>query len=724
VTRILVLAVLAMVVVAPTGPATAQDCDHSRVPFAGLPGAELTPTDHVSSDTPPVHYTLWRGFVPGFDGMPFSVDVTIPCGTTGELPLVTMAHGFGDDKTVWQETGKSDSVESEARPETNTRWNNIWFASKGYAVLNYTARGWHDSCGPAVPGAIPGVAPAPHCAAYEYWIHLDDKRWEVRDAQWLTAGLVGSGIADPDRLAITGGSYGGGPASMGALQGGRVMCGGAAMPAELGSDPCAGREDGEFAPWTTPDGRTPLTWAASVPLYTFADLIAVLAPNGRGTDGQPHAPEHGDVTNPFGVPISSTVAGLLAAGQSSGYFAPPGVDPTADIITDAARLLAGNPFPQDDPLVARGVRLYRDFKSPITSVPLQRVPIFWVQGFTDPLFGGLEALQMRNRLRALDPGYPIKVFLGDIGHDYTGQRADEWELVRGQANDFIDHYLADGPAPRFDVGATVTRCLDHDAPMRYESAPTWGALQPDRITFTSDEPGVTNTAAPGPAGLATDPISGASLPLPGSYKGCRMMSPSQPDPTAATYEFPAESELVLMGGPVVDITYSATAVDVPLAVRLWDVAADGSVQGLVTRGVYRSDDAPGQGLRARFQIAPNGYRFPAGHRVKLEVTANDEPYLQASRIPGVVNIEAVSLTLPLLERGRAPRDGGPRDGGPDPGSQPGGGGSAPPPQAPVLPATGGGARTGGGAATGGVLLGAGLLLLGALRPRRYTRRRP
>ena len=699
------LAMLSLGLLAVPGAASARDCEQDRVPFADVPGAQLTPTDYVSKDDPPVHYTLWRGFVPGFDGMPFSVDVTVPCGTSGALPLVAMAHGFGDDKTVWEETGKSDRIESVERPETNTRWNNIWFASKGYAVLNYTARGWRDSCGPDVPGAIPGVAPAPHCAQYEYWIHLDDKRWELRDVQWLTGGLVQSGIADRRRLAITGGSYGGGPASMGALQGGRVMCGAAPVPAELGPDPCEGRQDGKFAPWTTPDGATRLRWAASVPLYTFGDLIQVLAPNGRGSDGTPQAPPDRDHTNPFGVPIESTVTGLLAAGQSSGYFAPPGVDPSADILVDAGRLLAGNPFPQDDPLVARGVRLYRDFKSPITSRPRERVPIFWVQGFTDPLFPGLEALQVRNRVLAVDPGYPFKVFLGDIGHDYTGQRADEWNLVRRQMNDFLDRYLSGGPAPRFDVGATVTRCLDRDAPMRYVAAPRWEALQPQRVTFASNATGVTNTATPGPAGLATDPITTASLPLPGSYKGCRKISPAAVDPTTATYEFPVEEDLVLMGGPVVDLTYSATGPDVPLAVRLWDVAPDGSVQGLVTRGVYRSDDAPGQGLRARFQIAPNGYRFPAGHTVKLEVTANDEPYYQASRVPAVVTVAGVKLTLPLLERG------GPAAGGS--GGLPGGGPAAAPPGVPALPATGG------GAGAGVIVIAAGWVLAAALLRRTH-----
>lgn len=634
----------------PTAARGAATCDHSLVPFAGIPGASLTPVDHVTEDEPSISYTRWSGTVPGFDGMPFSVDVTVPCGTTGPTPTIVMAHGFGDDKTVWEETGKSDRVVSEGRPEQNSRWNNIWFVTRGYVVVNYTARGWHDSCGPKTPGAT-ALTPAPQCLPFEYWIHLDDKRWEVRDAQWLAGALVQSGMARADRLAITGGSYGGGPALSGALLAGTTMCGGAAVPAALGPDPCAGKAIGELVPWTTPNGTTSLTWAVSVPMYTFADLLGVLTPNGRGTDGSSLAPPDGSHTDPFGVPIAGTIAGLFAAGSLNGFFSPPALDPDADIITNVVRLQLGNPFPQADPFVARGVR-DQAFKSPITTPPQGRVPIFFVQGLTDPLFPATEALQVRELVRADDPTYPIKLFLGDLGHDYTGQRQDEWDLAHERMSEFVDHYLRPDrtlDAPTFDVGSTVTRCLDHDAPMRFVHAPTWDALQPEHLTFSSTAGGTTLSHTPGPAGLASDPITTATLPLPGAYRGCRIMRPSQTDPTAVTYLFDVDEDLVLMGGPVIDLEFSTTAPDTQLHARLWDVAPDGSAQGLITRGTYRSMDPPGSGRQARFQLTPQGYRFPAGHRLKVEVTANDVPYFQQSNIPAVVQVAAMSITLPLHE---------------------------------------------------------------------------
>src|SRR5439155_1009174 len=90
--------------------------------------------------------------------------------------------------------------------------------------------------------------------------------------------------------------------------------------------------------------------------------------------------------------------------------------------------------------------------------------------------------------------------------------------------------------------------------------------------------------------------------------------------------------------------------DTELAVRLWDVDLASGMQALVTRGVYRAVDGPGSALRARFEIAPNGYRWAAGHILKIEVTSNDAPYYQPSNISAVVAI--ASRTMPSAGRGQ------------------------------------------------------------------------
>ena len=113
------------------------------------------------------------------------------------------------------------------------------------------------------------------------------------------------------------------------------------------------------------------------------------------------------------------------------------------------------------------------------------------------------------------------------------------------------------------------------------------------------------------------------------------MKPALPDLNSVAFEFAVGEAVTLLGGPVVEITYATTAPDTELNVRLWDVTPDGT-QALVTRGTYRSLDGPGTDLVARFQIAPTGYRFAAGHTIKLEVTANDAPYRQPSNIPALL----------------------------------------------------------------------------------------
>lgn len=645
---------------APARPSTPTDCEPGAVPFT-LAGTDLTPEVRTSADPEPVRYVRWRGTVPTFDGLPLSVDVTVPCDADAAQPTVVMAHGFTDDKTVWQETDASDTIGSLNRPGSNARWNNIWFASRGYVVLNYTARGWRDSCGPDTPGNS-AATPAAACADTEFWIHMNDKRWEIRDAQWLAGGLAQSGVSDPERLAITGGSYGGAPALMGALLADQVVCGAAPMPAALGDDPCADADDGQLVDWTTPDGSVPLRWAASIPMYTYGDLLGVLAPNGRVTDGWAGAPASGSPIEPFGVPLQGTVTGLLLAASLSASVPPVGSNPEHDIASAVARLAAGDPFEPDDPEVTDRVAAFRNLKSAVGIEPGGEVPIFWVQGMTDALFPGSEALTVRNRLLDANPDYPVKVFLGDIGHDYAAERQDDWDLVKGQMNDFIDHYLRPDRTPTppvFDVGATVTRCLDPDAPQQYVAAADWHDLHQSEQVFTSAQEQVTSTTEQGPSGPATDPITGATLPGPNSYKGCRIVQPASPDPTTATYEWDITDPLVLMGGTVVELSVSAPVGGFPVAVRLWDVAPDGAAQALVSRGVYRVDDGPLDRTSLRFQLTPQGYEFATGHRMKVEVTGNDSPYLQASSVATDITVHDLTVTLPRFDASAVNADDAP-----------------------------------------------------------------
>ncbi|TMK88502.1 MAG: hypothetical protein E6G57_06525, partial [Actinobacteria bacterium] len=196
---------------------------------------------------------LWSGHIPSWDGLPLDVDVTMPAGSVScPAPFVAFAHGWGNSKSDWE------SPTASSTSANKSGWNNVSFASRGYAVLNYSARGWHGSCGPdssSDPLKSPAGLPAACTAgARQYWVHLDDLRYEIRDAQWLIGRLVDAGVADPAHLGVTGGSYGGGVTWLTALANDRVMCGGAGWSAANGVDPCTGKGSGDLVPWRSPKG--------------------------------------------------------------------------------------------------------------------------------------------------------------------------------------------------------------------------------------------------------------------------------------------------------------------------------------------------------------------------------------------------------------------------------------------------------------------------------------
>ena len=244
------------------------------------------------------------------------------------------------------------------------------------------------------------------------------------------------------------------------------------------------------------------------------------------------------------------------------------------------------------------------------------MPIFWVGGLTDALFPAFEPLTLLRRVQAARRSYPFKLFLGDLGHDYAAERQDEWDIVKPQMHAFVDHYLRPDRTPE---APQVRRGRDVHAlprPRRARALRPRGALaRPPpcarHVPLERARRDVDRAARSG--GRRDRPDLDGDAAGPNSYKGCRLMRPSQPDPTVATYEFPTERALDLMGGPVVAVTFTATGADVPLSVRLWDVAGDRSVQGLVTRATYRvrgarepTEDRPVPARPAGLPASPPG----------------------------------------------------------------------------------------------------------------------
>src|SRR5919106_393231 len=220
--------------------------------------------------------------VPSWDGVPLDVDLTFPpAAQPGPHPLIVSLHGWGQDKS--QVAVDIDDL-----------------ARQGYAVMAYSARGFGDSCGSEASREAPGCARG--------WIHLADARFEARDTQHLAELLVDEGLVEP-RIGVTGVSYGGGQSLMLATLKDRVM-----------------RPNGKLTPWRSPGG-TPMRIAAAAPRIGWSDLSYSLVPNGGTLDFRSRNPYR----PPFGVAKQSYLAGLFATGAATGYYAPPGADPDADL---------------------------------------------------------------------------------------------------------------------------------------------------------------------------------------------------------------------------------------------------------------------------------------------------------------------------------------------------------------------------------------------------------
>src|SRR4051812_38135297 len=191
--------------------------------------------------------------VASWDGVPIDVDVTLPESGDGPFPTIVMVHGLGGSKTSFETVDENGDGSVQ-----RFHYNNIFYAKRGYAVVNITERGYGNSCGKPESRTSPGCDRG--------WMHLDDQAYEARDIQYLLALLVDQGVTQPGAIGVTGISYGGGMSNILAYLRDRVRT-----------------PEGALIPWTSPNG-TALHIAAAWARWGWADLAYSLLPNGRFLD--------------------------------------------------------------------------------------------------------------------------------------------------------------------------------------------------------------------------------------------------------------------------------------------------------------------------------------------------------------------------------------------------------------------------------------------------------
>src|SRR5439155_4930450 len=171
------------------------------------------------------------------------------------------------------------------------------------------------------------------------------------------------------------------------------------------------------------------------------------------------------------------------------------------------------------------------------------------------------------------------------------------------------------------------------------TSPNWAGLTPDREVFIANTTQATTSATVDPIGPPTDPIAVA-----GTHAGngaCVSLPAAMPP--GAGWDFAVPRAFTLLGEPLLHLDMTVTGVDAEIDTRLWDVAEDGT-RTLVTRGAYRFTGKPGT-VSIDTALQGNGWDFASTHRIRLEVTQSDSPYLRTDNLPSTISYTSMKLTL-------------------------------------------------------------------------------
>ncbi|BDG05763.1 alpha/beta hydrolase family protein [Anaeromyxobacter oryzae] len=478
----------------------------------------------------------------------------------------------------------------------------------GYELLRYSARGFGDSWGQT---------------------NLADVDVEGADLRSLVGQVVDDARLEVDSTAIAvfGASYGGAHAWLAALQ-----------------------------PEFDSPGGAPITVRTVIPIASWTDLLDALVPNGRPQ-------EAGTIA---GAEKLSYVQALFVGGIRTHLDRPYPNYP--DYLLRWNLVMTGNERPYAESSsaqeVADGLQGFRSvywqeaFLARVDAnaqAGQPQLPIFLVQGWTDDLFPAGEALRMYDTLRALDPSYPVALYLGDVGHPRAANKPGEVAHLLEEVVAWLDFFMKGaGDQPAYDVQAAITR----------PAATPFDPADVIRVPGYADLANAVSTASLRGLRLVTfNPIDlGGFQWDPLVLTACGQLDPCPvpPDSTivpgdVSAWNVPVATlsgggPLLVAGEPSVTLTAITFAYRVQLDARIFDVAPGGT-KALVTRGTYTLDSgAPGRPLgfvRVSIPTWGNLWQAPADHVIRVEVTNVDEPYLRPSLVPSVTVLANARLSVPV-----------------------------------------------------------------------------
>jgi hypothetical protein len=634
--------------------------------YTGLPASAGAPTDPGADAT-------------GNVALDVDISYPNPADFPGPRPLLVFMHGCcSGSKASWESTDPAGTrFDSEGEL---WHYNNAWFASRGYVVLNYTARGFVDGQNHGSTGQT----------------QLDARNYEINDYQSLACQVtqlfntdVTLPNVDPSKVVATGGSYGAGFSWM-ALTDPFWNCAAAGAPG------------------------INMGLAAVAPKYGWTDLANSLVPTGfqsgradklPDTSGCDSGPVQASgatcpgTPNPVGIAKRSIVSALFISGASG---IPPGTPHTTfpSSIVSTFGCTQGPDFSAQgascpgvtttlaDFIRDRSAYYQQDFFNNLAANSSYAIPVFAAGTFTDWLFPSTEHRRMVNRLRAVDPGYPVQTYYGDYQH-FTQNKAKVWgdvcggdhhvcnnadfggnfnaapatrvrEGVTTRLNAFIDHYAttASGPAdpgtPSFDTTGELEVCPQNAASLGAdpsEGGPQFTASSFEQLapnTLTVDATGAqttTNTAAPNTHSVNEDPV--ANLAANGGR--CPVESEGTAGPGVASYTSEVlPHEFTMLGSTAIDVTFAATGPVAQMDARLYDVQPDGSAL-LVDRGPRRLRTTEASSGQVSYELFGSGWRFPAGHRIRIELVQDDDPFLHLTEAASSASLSKAVLRIPIRE---------------------------------------------------------------------------
>jgi hypothetical protein len=324
--------------------------------------------------------------------------------------------------------------------------------------------------------------------------------------------------------------------------------------------------------------------------------------------------------------------------------------------------VTGDPYLPGDPILdpaSKGLTILRSaYYQPgwPTQVGRREVAVFSIQGWTDDLFEPIESFRMFKYLKRLDPLWPVSVSLGDVGHSPAQNKPDTWHSLNNQAWQFLQSNINGSHRQQTTVSSQATVCAGD--PGQGSGADNITATTPEglgkgrlSITYGPGLHTMTNTSgAADPNGPATDPIVGPDVVEPS--QGCSTdKGPATGGYTGVSDPLPDHTTYVGLGEVDVPYTLTPALTQAELDARVWDVPPSGPAF-LITRGTYRFDTLDGYDTAAgtvRLPLFGNEWQLARGHRIRLDLTQVDQPYLRASNSTSSITFGTPKLILPTRE---------------------------------------------------------------------------